>query len=105
MAEINERASENNDQPQYQNKVEFDGVDSDVIILPTQGSHTFNFVTAGSGTIQVTMSSRRDILDGNALWVDNDLDGGPAFSSPGKIGAFRADIISSPTFKSLGAKI
>ena len=54
---------------------------SDEILLPPVLESGFTFSTDGAGTIQVSMSSRKDIDEGNGVWVDNDLVNGPVFST------------------------
>ena len=58
------RYNSDNNGIQYQQKSEFSGATSDELILPSHGSHTFNFTTSGTGKIQITMSSVEDIESG-----------------------------------------
>ena len=61
---------------------------SSEVILPGALESGFSFATSGAGTPQVTMSTVADIKAGTAVWVDNDLSGGPSFAVS-KIGSFR----------------
>jgi len=75
---------------EYQQSVSVSGVAvSAELILPAGGSHGFTFITTGSGTPQVSMSSVEDIEAGNGVWADNDLPSGPVLAAT-TIGVFNA---------------
>jgi len=75
---------------EYQQSVSVTGAStSDDVILPPGGTHGFSFATTGTGTIKVSMSSVKDIIEGNGIWFDNDIVGGPALSAA-TIGVFRS---------------
>ena len=67
---------------QYQQSVSVTGATvSDEIVLPPVLESGFTFSTDGTGTIEISMSTRSDIIEGNGVYVDNDLVNGPAFSA------------------------
>ena len=84
-----EQRNSDGDGIQYQQKIEVSGATiSNEVILPAHGSHSFSFSTTGSGTIQVSLSTERDIINSAGVWVDNDLTDGPSLSAS-KIGFFK----------------
>ena len=82
ITKYEEQANPDGQGIQYQQSVSITGAGtSDEIVLPPVSNSGFTFSTDGDGTIELSMSTRSDLLDGNGVWVLNDISGGASFTA------------------------